>query len=174
MYRWNRLRRLCSLASRSRARRCEPSLPPALLHGELHLAQQLVVVGDRLLGLARERDPHAREVHDDRQRPDRQRALGLLELVRLPVGVVDRFADGARLGLVLERHAVGEAHDLGRLVDREVAPVREPDLDDEGVAAIDRGRARARDVERVLESPLEPLDEQRFPDGNDRRTPRAP
>ena len=93
-------------------------LATTLLDGELHLAQELVVVGDRLFGLARERHPHAREVDDDDHRRHRQAALGLLELVRLPVRVVDALADRARLRLVLEGHAVGEAHDLGAVVDR--------------------------------------------------------
>ena len=105
---------------------------------------------------------------------DWERPLRLRQLVAAPVRVVDRLADRARLRLVLERHAVGEAHDLRRLVEREVAAVREPDLDDERVAAVDRRRARGRHVEVGLEAALEPLDEQRLADGHDARRRRAP
>src|SRR5450432_3986060 len=85
-------------------------LATAFLQGERDLAQKLGIVGDRFFGLAGERHPDARQVDEDRHRPDGQRSTRLGEAVVLPVQLVDGLADGASLGLVLQRNAVGEAH----------------------------------------------------------------
>src|SRR5689334_18026645 len=86
------------------------------LERELHFAKKLVVVRHGFLRLAREWNPDAREVNRDRDRPDGQRALRLREVVRLPIGVVDRLADRACFRLVLKRNTIRKTHDLGRLV----------------------------------------------------------
>ena len=151
-----------------RSQMCAASLRPHSWIASFISLEELVVVGHRLLGLARERHPHAGQVHGDGHRRDRQAALGLLQLVAAPVGLVDALADRARLGLVLQRHAVGEAHDFGRLVERQVAAVGEPHLDHERIAAV-HARAAASSTRRTRpwEAALEALDEQRLADRHD-------
>ena len=94
--------------------------------------------------------------------------FGCCELVAAPVRLVDALADRARLRLVLQRHAVREAHDLRRLVERQVAAVREPHLDHERVAAV-HASAAASSTRRTppSEAALQALDEQRLADRHD-------
>ena len=143
-------------------------LAAALLRGELDLLGDLRVVGDRLLRLAGERDPDRRDVDEQRHRPDRERPPGLREEVVAPVGLDDRLGHPAGPLLEEERHAVGEAEELDRLVGGPAAAVREPDLHLERVAAVDLWRARDGGDEVAV--PLDLLHS--FLGGN--RTPRPP
>ncbi len=86
------------------------------LQAEFQLADDLRVVGDRLLRLGGERHPHRGHVHQDRERRHRQRALRLLQAVGLPVQLRHGAGDGAALLLVEQRHPVGEAQQARRLV----------------------------------------------------------
>src|SRR5262245_60403427 len=78
----------------------------ALTQRERDLLADLVVVGNRLLGLARERHPHRGHVHEDHHRSLRQRATRLADTVVLPGGVQRRLVHHACRLLVEERHAV--------------------------------------------------------------------
>ena len=119
---------------------------------------------DGFFRLAREGDPHAGEVNENGHRPDRERAARLRESVVFPVELVDGFADGARLGLVLERYAVGETQHLGRIVDRQIAAIGDPAFDHEGVASVDGRRSRRRKILPPDKSALEAGDDELFAD----------
>ena len=125
-------------------------LAAALLGRELDLLDDVRVVGDRLLRLAGERHPHRRDVDEQRHRPHRQRALGLAQQVVAPVGAHDGLGDAAGAALEEQRHAVGEAEELDRLVGGPAAAVGEADLDLERVAAVHLGRAGHRGDEVVV------------------------
>src|SRR5262245_4932852 len=155
----------------------------ALTQRERDLLADLVVVGNRLLGLARERHPHGRHVHEDHHRSLRQRAARLADTVVLPLGVERRLVGRASGLLVEERHPVRVADHAGQLglalvalalgerlgfllrlrpgfpfkllvLDRPVAEC-EPGLDHEGIAAIDRGGAAHGGVELALDLVIE-------------------
>ena len=79
---WLRLR--ASSATRFLLVDVDAHAAAAVLQRALDLRQDLVVARDGLLGLGRERHPDARHVHGDDQRPDRQRAARLLQLVVAP------------------------------------------------------------------------------------------
>ncbi len=85
------------------------------MQGQTHLLLDLVVTGDRLLGLVGERYPHAGHVHHDRHRPAGEAAARLRQAVRTPVGRRDRLGDRAVAMLELQRHPVGVAIDVHRL-----------------------------------------------------------
>src|SRR5262245_24643204 len=155
----------------------------ALTQRERDLLADLVVVGDRLLGFARERHPHRGHVHEDHHRSLGQRAARLADAIVLPLGVQRRLVRRARRLLVEERHAVRIADHAGQLglallalalgerlrlllrlrpglpfgllaLDRPVAE-REPRLDHEGIATIDRGRTAHGGVELALDLVIE-------------------
>src|SRR6266404_4675067 len=162
--------------------------PPTLLQGELDLLPDLVVVGDRFLGLAGERDPHRGHVDEHHHGPGGQGAAGLGDAVVLPRGL-DRGLEGrARRLLVEERHPVGvpdharqlvvvvallalRERDRGRLPRRRhlVRPlaVGEPRLDGERIAAVHRGRPRHRGVELPLDLLVEAVEDRLLTDGRD-------
>src|SRR4029077_2549174 len=147
--------------------------PPTLLQGELDLLPDLVVVGDRFLGLAGERDPHRGHVDEHHHGPGGQGAAGLGDAVVLPRGLDRGLERRARRLLVEERHPVGVPDHARQLVvvvallalrerDRRRLPRRlrdlvrppavgEPRLDGERVPAIHRGRAGHRGVELSLD-----------------------
>ena len=122
--------------------------PPAVLHRQPQLAQDLGIGGDRLLALGRERNPDRGDVNEEHNGARRERTLGLLEAVAVPVDGKGRLGDRAGRLLVLQRHAVGETQQVDQLIGRQRAAVGHPDLDLERVAAVHGRRARDRGVER--------------------------
>ena len=82
--------------------------------------------------------------------PTGQRALGLAQQVVAPVGAHDGLGDAAGAALEQERHAVGEAEQLDRLVGGPAPAVGEADLHLERVAAVHLGRAGHRGDEVVV------------------------
>src|SRR5262245_54576891 len=93
-----------------------PEPAPALLQREPDLLADLVVVGDRFLGLAGERDPHRGHVDQDHHGAGRQRAAGLGDAVVPPVGLEHGLEGPACRLLVEEGDPVGVADDARQLV----------------------------------------------------------
>src|SRR5216683_4661885 len=162
--------------------------PAALLQRELDLLPDLVVVGDRFLGLAGEGDPHRGHVDEHHHGPGGQGAAGLGDAVVLPRGL-DRGLEGrARRLLVEERHPVGVTDHARQLVvvvallalregDHRRLPRRrhlvralavgEPRLDGERIAAVHRGGPRHRGVELPLDLLVEAVEDRLLADGRD-------
>ena len=152
--------------------------PAAFAQRQGDLLADLVVLGDRLLRLARERDPDRGHVDEDHHGPGRQRAPGLRHAVGSPCRVEHRLEDRAGGLLIEKRHAVCVADDARELVvvaligfalrerDRFLllvllrllgpSPVGQARLDHEGIAAVHRRRPADRRVEVALDLLVEP------------------
>src|SRR5207302_7787131 len=88
---------------------------PAFLQRELDFLADLVVVGDRLLGLAGERHPDRGHVDEHRHRAGRERAPRLRHAIVPPGGLEHSLEGRAGRLLVEQRYAVGVANDAGQL-----------------------------------------------------------
>src|SRR5437899_1065222 len=152
--------------------------PAAFAQRQGDLLADLVVLGDRLLRFARERDPDRGHVDEDHHGPGRQRAPGLRHAVGPPRRCEHRREDRAGRLLVDKRHAVRVADDARELVvvtligfalrerDRLLllvllrllgpSPVGQARLDHEGIAAVHRWRPADRRVEVALDLLVEP------------------
>ena len=162
---------------------------PAFLQGELDLLPDLVVVGDRFLGLARERDPDRAHVDEDHHGAGGERAARLGHPVVAPRGLERGLEGRAGRLLVEQRDAIGVPDDTGQLVvvlailafrERHHGRVRrgggdlvrrlaegQPGLDDERIAAVHRGRSGHRGVELTLDLLVEAVEDRLLADGRD-------
>ena len=162
--------------------------PPALLQGELDFLADLVVIGDRFLGLAGKGNPDRGHVDENHHGTGWQSASGLGNTVVTPSGVERGLERCAGRLLIEKRHAVGVANDAGQFVvvilllafsERQLRMFRlvrrlfrslavgQTRLDHKGIAAVDRRRPSHRSIEISLDLLIQAMEDRLFTDGRD-------